>query len=573
MIGSSASLKKRPLDERRSLVREPPLAVDRLERPPPLAPADLQVLGAERGGKVDDAGPVLERDEVRRHHPMRALDVRIERLVPSSDQRGSVELPTNGTCIGEDVLETILREDVPLALLLDHDVRGLWGNRQPRVGDQGPGCGRPPEQVRPDESIVLGLHDRELDEDARVLDVRVAHRDLGVGQRRPASRTVGGDAIVLEQEPHSVQLLERPPHALDVLRVHRPVRVVGVDPEPESLGLPLELTDVAPDGFPTQAVELGDPERLDVALALGADLLLDLELDREPVAVPARLARDIVARHRPEPWVHVLERPGLGVVDRGLSVRGRRPLVEGPQRAIPPLFELAVEHVGLAPEPEHPPLELGEVRLRVHRLEHLNLPHAKRLVPLVQGRGANPAVPPRVAGTLTVPATRGLRNSPPLSRADPAASTAGARLAPGSGGGSRRMFGGPSPPGSHLPRLARARDPSYSFPSSPVTRDATRGDGAGHGAGGTEVEPDVGRGRRSWDPGPGPGRPRARPGHRGGSASAGRGAPRARVGGQPAAWQALPDQGVRGRGSRSAGGRDAPSRNRGRLIAALSRRC
>ena len=343
---------------------------------------------------------------------MRALDVRVERLVPSSDQRGSVELPTHGTCIGEDVLETILREDVPLALLLDHDVRGLWGNRQPRVGDQGPGRGRPPEQVRPDESIVLGLHDRELDEDARVLDVRVAHRDLGVGQRRPATRTVGRDAIVLEQEPPSVQLLERPPHALDVLRVHRPVRVVGVDPEPESLGLPLELTDVAPDGFPAQAVELGDPERLDVALALGADLLLDLELDREPVAVPPRLARDVVTRHRPEPGVDVLEGPRLRVVDRRLSVRGRRPLVEGPQRAVPPLVELAVEHVGLAPELEHPPLELGEVRLRVHRLEHLHLPHAKRLVPLVQGRGANPAVPPRVAGTLTVPAAHRLPEQP-----------------------------------------------------------------------------------------------------------------------------------------------------------------
>src|SRR4029450_9758547 len=65
----------------------------------------------------------------------------------------------------------------------------------------------------------------------------------------------------------------------------------------------------------------------------------------------------------------------------------------------------------------------------------------------------------------------------PLSRADPAASTAGAWRAPGSGGGSGRMFGGPSPPCSHRPRLARARDPSYSFPSSPSRAMLHRGMG------------------------------------------------------------------------------------------------
>ena len=103
------------------------------------------------------------------------------------------------------------------------------------------------------------------------------------------------------------------------------------------------------------------------------------------------------------------------------------------------------------------------------------------------------------------------------------------RRAPGSGGGSGRMFAGASPPGSHRPRLARARDPAYSFPSSPSSSDATRRDGPGHRARRPEGRPDLGRARRPGGRGPRAGRPRGRPGDRGGSASARREPRRARM--------------------------------------------
>ena len=51
-------LEEQTADERRRFIREVPLAVDGLERRPTLAPADLEILGAERRCHVHDPGAV-----------------------------------------------------------------------------------------------------------------------------------------------------------------------------------------------------------------------------------------------------------------------------------------------------------------------------------------------------------------------------------------------------------------------------------------------------------------------------------------------------------------------------------
>jgi hypothetical protein len=65
-------------------------------------------------------------------------------------------------------------------------------------------------------------------------------------------------------------------------------------------------------------------------LAGEAELLLDRELDRQAVAVPAGLALDVVALHRLVAREDVLEHARLDVVGAGHAVGGRRALVEGP---------------------------------------------------------------------------------------------------------------------------------------------------------------------------------------------------------------------------------------------------
>jgi hypothetical protein len=79
-----------------------------------------------------------------------------------------------------------------------------------------------------------------------------------------------------------VDLLQGPPHRLDVRRIHRPVGVAHVDPAAHAVGHLLPQVDVPLHGLTAARVELRDAVRLDVGLALEAELLLDRELDREP---------------------------------------------------------------------------------------------------------------------------------------------------------------------------------------------------------------------------------------------------------------------------------------------------
>ena len=78
--------------------------------------------------------------------------------------------------------------------------------------------------------------EREADVDRGVDDGLVALGQLVVGQAGAAARAPRGDPVVLDQQALVEDLLQRPPHRLDVVRVHGAVGVVQVDPVAHALG-------------------------------------------------------------------------------------------------------------------------------------------------------------------------------------------------------------------------------------------------------------------------------------------------------------------------------------------------
>ena len=182
-----------------------------------------------------------------------------------------------------------------------------------------------------------------------------------VGQRSAAARAVRGDPVVLDEQPLVEDLLQRPPDALHVRGVHRAVRVVGVDPVAHPVGHLLEEIDVAEHCLAAFGIELGDAERLDIGFAVEAELLLDGDLDGEPVAVPAALALDQVAAHGLEPREYILEDACLDMVGARRAVGGRRTFVEGPARCSGALAQGALERRVVAPLLQHLELDGGKV--------------------------------------------------------------------------------------------------------------------------------------------------------------------------------------------------------------------
>lgn len=93
------------------------------------------------------------------------------------------------------------------------------------------------------------------------------------------------------------QLSENPPHWLHELEVHCLVIILEVDPAAGARDYGLPLGDVARDDAAALLVVLVDSKFEDVLTLLDAELLVDLVLDGEAVAVPAEAARDVMAGH------------------------------------------------------------------------------------------------------------------------------------------------------------------------------------------------------------------------------------------------------------------------------------
>ena len=237
--------------------------------------------------------------------------------------------------------------------------RGVVADLDPGVGDvrvdrdgvvagQGPGGGGP-DQHRLTGRLAVISEEREAHVDRRVDDVLVAERDLMRGERGAATRAVRGDAMALVELVVLEESLQRPPDRLDVVVVKRYVGVVEVDPEADPLGQAVPLLHVGENRFAAERVELGDAVLLDLLGRGDAELLLDLELHRQSVTVPAGLPRHPEALHGPVARVDVLEDAGEHVVRAGASVCGRRALVEAPDIGVGALLQRALEDVVFLP--------------------------------------------------------------------------------------------------------------------------------------------------------------------------------------------------------------------------------
>src|SRR5690606_27019011 len=129
------------------------------------------------------------------------------------------------------------------------------------------------------------------------------------------------------------------------------------------------VLDVALHGLTAALVERLDAVRLDLLLGGEPELLLDLQLDGQAVAVPSALAGDVMTTHRLEPGEDVLEHPSPDVVEPWPVVGGGRALVEDPRLGtLAGLSDRLLDPL-LAPALQHAFLDRDEVEVGIDRAE------------------------------------------------------------------------------------------------------------------------------------------------------------------------------------------------------------
>ena len=294
-----------------------------------------EVLHAVGGRRVHDAGAGVERDVVAEVHRRIAV---VER-VAEADQRQRV--PARGR--QRRARESPARQARLLAVAGQHQqaafgvdevvaefrmqVERLVGRDRPRRrgpdhrGDRLVGQRREPEG--PGQLCALVVAQRESDIDGEIHLVLVL--DFGFGQRRAAVKAPVHRLESAEHETLGHDLRQRANLVGLGAEVHRRVRTVPRAEHAEALevlALPVDL-------FGGPGARLGDHLARRQVLAV---LLLDLDLDRHAVAVPARHVGRVETGHRTALDDDVLQ----DLVDRGphvdVVVRVRRSVVQYPAR-------------------------------------------------------------------------------------------------------------------------------------------------------------------------------------------------------------------------------------------------
>ena len=292
------------------------------------------VIDAVTGRVVDDTGTVIDTDVIgqQRH----ALDTVKDRLLVVDVVEGlggnhvglAVDhdrgvLPAKLlAALGSQVLE----HDLGTAIVLNGDIGGAGLEGNGLVGRDGPRGGRPDDEVDRAVEVLeaggLGGH-LKANEDGRARLVGVL--DLGLGQRgvavlAPVNRLVAAiDHALIE---HGLKDLDI---GGVMLVIERQIRVVPITEHAQATETGLLELDVLDSELIAKLADLG---RGGLVELLGAELLLDLVLNRLTVAVPTGDKGNLIALHHPVTVDHVLGDLVHGVADVDRAVGVRRAVVQ-----------------------------------------------------------------------------------------------------------------------------------------------------------------------------------------------------------------------------------------------------
>ena len=299
-----------------------------------LLEAGKVVVDAVAGRVVDDTGTVIDTDVIgQQRHALNTVKDRLlvvdvveglggNHIGLTVDHNRGV-LPTKLlAALGSQVLE----HDLGTTLVLNGDIGGAGLKGNGLVGGDGPRRGRPNDKVNRAVEVLeaggLGGH-LKAHEDGRARLIGVL--DLSLGQRgvavlAPVNRLVA--AI-------NHALIEHGLEDLDVggvmLVIERQIGVVPIAEHAQATEAGLLQLDVLDSEL---VAKLADLSRGGLVELLGAELLLDLMLDRLAMAVPTGDIGNLIALHHPVTVDYVLGDLVHGVADVDRAVGVRRAVVQ-----------------------------------------------------------------------------------------------------------------------------------------------------------------------------------------------------------------------------------------------------
>ena len=246
---------------------------------------------------------------------------------------------------------------------------------QCHVGRKSPGGGGPCQEI-----CILALY-LETYDSGTLFDCLIALCHFVAGQRGSAARAVRNDLETLVQKSLIPDGLQCPPFGLDEIVIVGNIRVIHVRPETNGTGEIFPHSLVFPDALFTFIDERCQTVFLDLLLTIQTQQLLNFQLYGKSVSIPACLTGNHISLHGTVSGDHILDGTGLYMTDVGLTVGGRRSVVEGIGLAFLTMLHTFFENVVVFPEFLDGFLTVYEIQACGYLLVHSALPFLKKMAP------------------------------------------------------------------------------------------------------------------------------------------------------------------------------------------------
>ena len=242
--------------------------------------------------------------------------------------------------------------------------------------------GQRPGRSRPCQEVSLLAHHLKTNDCGTFLDRLIPLRHFMRRQRRTAARAVGHDLEALVQKSLIPDLLKSPPLGLNEIVMIGHVRIIHIRPETDRAGEILPHPLVFPDRLFTFADKRIQTVLLNLLLAVQTQKLLHLQLHRQAVGIPSRLAWHHIPLHGTISGDHVLDHAGQHVADMRLAIGRRRTVIERISLPLLPGIHALLEDVIILPELTDFLLPVYKIQACVYFLIHVLLLLRKLVIPL-----------------------------------------------------------------------------------------------------------------------------------------------------------------------------------------------
>ena len=190
------------------------------------------------------------------------------------------------------------------------------------------------------------------------------------GQRSATARAIRYNLVALVQQALLPDFVQCPPYRLNIIIFVGNIWMLHICPEAYYIGEFLPHALVLPNRLTALLNKWLNAVLLNLLLAIQAQQLLNLQLNRQTVGIPTSLAENLLPLHRLVTRQHILDNTSQHMTDMRLAVGSRRAIIKGKGITALTVGDTLVSNIIFLPKLQNFGFSIHEVQIRIDFVVH-----------------------------------------------------------------------------------------------------------------------------------------------------------------------------------------------------------